>query len=198
MKKIGLFLIGLLFATNSIYGQFYQDYYMGPPPPLHLFGSPSYFSVGDMKYPTNYTGLKFLMRDLQTDNPELYAKLESDFQTIKNKRATAYTCLISGTAISGAFFIGAGIAGKRWVESNTIDGQDQADIGSGIGLAVIGGSFLLAGGILYAVFLPNESDYYNFMNVFNKNSPDKKLNWHWGLDYGENYHTVGLNLALTF
>lgn len=150
--------------------------------------SPHYFKVGDMTYAKSYKGLRYFMDDTRAENPELYQKLLPAFSRIKNKHDAAVVTLVS-TATIGTTVLIASLLNATKV--STSDPSFESKVSHHLSGYFLGGGIDLGGLIIAAIISPKESDIFQFINLHNKNNPNKKIEWGLGINLNP-YETVRL------
>jgi len=199
MKRIWLlFLLGLLLAPTFMYGQ-HQHHRVIVEPRV-----PERFRVGDMYYPSSYRGLNLLMTDIETDNPELYAKLAPSFNSIKSNLKKSIISVAAGGIIGTTLVVG----GFTFLQNTSTEVsiippessfyKGPKEVKEVNTEAIFGGfGIYVAGAIAGLIFMPKEADIYRFINMHNKNNPDQKIEWDLGFDLVQN-KTPGLKLTMNF
>lgn len=143
---------------------------------------PDYLKCGDSYYTSDFKGLKSLMNDLRVSDNEVYAGLLRDFQELERNRNIAIfaggSAVITGTIITG---IGLSEMVKSSTPDLTIDGEHSFPKRTGGGVAIAGGVTVVSGLAVIAVFLPGESEYYNFINLHNRLNKKNKVEWKVGI-----------------
>jgi hypothetical protein len=155
---------------------------------------PKRFKVGDMYYTSSFRGLNLFMNELKTDDPDLFEIINPEFARLKRKRNSSLIAAGSSGLIGTAMIVG-GFTFLKVKDDFYKPGQpfykpdatkeNNVLIFSGLGVYIIGG-------FIGALLQPNEEDIYNFVNLFNRNSPNQKMDWQLGFDY----HNMGLKLTL--
>ena len=179
MKKIisfyAFFLITIM-SNNLLYSQ-YETLKVIPVLPERI-------TVGDMCYTTDYKGLKYFMNDIEYDDPELFEVLSPEFNRLTIKRNTGIACWIT-SGIIGTTFIVSGISSVANADIDLDDVNSKPSMGNyelvfaGLGIYAIGGLFGY-------IFYPDKNDFFRFINLHNKYSPDNKMNWEIGLNMNPN------------
>jgi hypothetical protein len=137
------------------------------------------FRVGDMDYAKSFKGLKYFMDDTKADNPELYQKLLPAFSRIKDKHDAAVVTFAS-TAIIGATVAFVSLLNAAKV--STSDHYSTPKVQSNLSGYILGGGIVLGGVIVASIISPKEADIYQFINLHNRNSPNKKIDWGFGIN----------------
>lgn len=162
-------------------------------------GFPRRFVVDDLYYSSSYGGIKRFMSDLNQDDPQLYQIMKPEFDRIKIKR-NAGLAVWSTAAVTGTALVVGSIT--WWGEHDGIfqpgsphynPNHKKPNIP-----ALIGGMGAYAVGALVGwIILPDDDDVYQFVNTFNRNSQQRKMNWEIGLNM-HRWNEPGLKLTLNF
>jgi len=128
-----------------------------------------HFSSDGQYYNGTVRGLSLYMKSLETDDNDLYKVLEPEFLKIKQKRNIAL-----GVGIT-AYSIGLGL-GAYGLNKNI----NSPNFDEGIGAMVASPIFILGGLLASFIITPNKQDYLNFINIHNKNSLNRKLQFNIG------------------
>lgn len=131
---------------------------------------PRKFKVADQYYESSVGGLGNFMSVLQIENSDLYNKLQPEYQRIKTKRNIALGVSIPCYVIGGGLMIGSIVK----LTNTDTDSSEPVTIGSS---AYIGIGLITAGLISRWLLSPNRDDIFAFMNLHNKFSPEKKMEW---------------------
>lgn len=160
---------------------------------------PKRFQRGDQYYLSSVKGLSSMMADIKIEDPLLYAKLAPQFEEMNAKQRRARHVFIPSLVVGGGLIIG-GLAtpledsDPNWGSNGPVydDRFETSEIVALVGLGVMS-----VGTVIAALMLPNRGDIYNFVNLHNKNSNERKLDWQLGLNTSMD-SGLGVKLALKF
>jgi hypothetical protein len=155
------------------------------------------FRAGDMYYASSVRGLQMFMSDLRSENPELYDLLSPEFNAIKRNRDAAYATMIAAGIIGTTLLVSAFTFGMEDMHTPGMHYTDSRmkEPNKGMVFAALG--VYIAGGLAARLLYPGEERIYNFLNLHNRNSPNRKLDWEIGLNVFENMEP-GLKLSMKF
>ncbi len=157
---------------------------------------PKRFVVGDQYYTSSYRGIKQLMGDIREENPVLYDIMQPELKNIQRRRSNTIIAWSAGGVVGTTMIVG----GLTFWQLN----DDLYEPGhpfykpnakkANPGLIIAGGLVYIVGGAIGLFTGPREEDIYNFVNKYNRNSEDKKMDWQIGLDVLPN-NTPGVKLT---
>ncbi|MCT4591006.1 MAG: hypothetical protein N4A71_24505 [Carboxylicivirga sp.] len=163
-----------------------------------------HFKLGEMYYSASFKGLKMLMRDVHKEDPELHAIILPSYNNLVKKRKSAMAVGITANSVGGFLVLGSfTFLQSTETETSIFSPGDSFykpphDVKTpNIGLMATGGLIMIAGSIVAVLLHPGEQDFYDFINIHNKNSKDRKLDWNLGLDC-TSQHPLGLSLQMRF
>jgi len=134
-----------------------------------------YLAYGDYRYQNNYRGMRNLMADLPEYNPDLYKKLEPEWDAMQQRHCTGVTILTVGTTAGTAFLLSFLLYEP---EDPYISNQQvvNPDDDPPVGRAVTGLVLLSAA---YAISFPmlgnRRGNQLRFFNTFNRLAEEEKL-----------------------
>ncbi|MCI5082864.1 MAG: hypothetical protein MRY78_14295 [Saprospiraceae bacterium] len=180
-SKMLFIAIGFLLIATSGHAQYYSG-----------VARQDQFRVGDLYFSANYQGLKSYMQVLKTENPDLHTTMRPVFDNIKRKRDAGLISFVMGGIIGGIMIF----SGFPEEETGRF-GQPVLDNDPNAGLLFGGVGMLLLGGTIGAVVMPRENDYYDFINLHNRNTEQDKMEWKMGFELIGSQHP-GLRFQFTF
>jgi hypothetical protein len=188
-KPIIFILISFFLLPGSLFAK--------QQPKLSDLEFPKRFRVGDMYYASSFKGLNLFMADLEEYSPDLHEIMNPEFQRIRRKRNTSLAAWITSGAIGTALVVSSftiygehdGIfkPGDPYYDRNHKKPNFPVLL-SGIGVYAIGG-------LIGILTMPDENDIYRFVNSFNRNSPNDRMDWEIGIKMSP-CNTLGLKLTL--
>ncbi|MFN3555119.1 MAG: hypothetical protein ACK4VN_04045 [Bacteroidales bacterium] len=158
---------------------------------------PRRFKVGDIYYPSTFRGVRNLMSDLQTEEPEMYDLMLPGFENLRRKMNTTLGVL-GGTGIAGAtLFVGSltfwQVKDDFLKPDNPL--YDPSAKKANLPVMFSGIGIIAAGGLISLFIAPDQTDVYNFVNTYNRNSTKRKMDWQIGLNL-LNGSTPGISLTV--
>jgi hypothetical protein len=130
--------------------------------------------AGGMQYSFTYKGIRNLMFDIKMTDPWLYKELKPVFNTIATKKYSAILIGSSGIVLGSAMVVSGFDLFRDNMGSSSVN--DAMGISSkSSSRVVIGCGIMIASGVIAFVISPGIDDYYRFVNLFNRNNTDDRL-----------------------
>ena len=170
----------------------------------HSHCQTGHFKWGEMYYSASFKGLKMMMHDIGLENPELHAKMIPVFNNLEKKKRSGNSVLISTNAVGGFMLLGSlTFLRKNEIETSiffsgiTFYKPPKEVKTTNTALLATGSVLMLTGTIIGMLLYPKEQDIYDFINLHNRNSTDKKIDWKVRLNCTHE-QTLGLAVQLRF
>ncbi|HFA49416.1 MAG TPA: DUF3040 domain-containing protein [Bacteroidetes bacterium] len=129
-----------------------------------------YLTWGDYHYQNSLRGLRSLMTDLHSQDPELYKTLRPEYQSLRKRQQEAGIIL---GVFSG---VGASLTVAGFVKNNNnIPTQNNPSPKLDYGLIVGGTIVMLAAPIIYVTKAVRPNDILDFTNHFNRHTKGEKI-----------------------
>lgn len=160
--KKGIIILFILFSNYS-FSQFYY-FYKGNSENV-ITG----FKYQDNFYDASPKGLEKFINETEMSN-ELKKDLFEQTKKIRKNQT------ISSIAFYGGFAVGAGIMTNEALSTGEGEKMKTSTLFTGLGVAVLGG-------IINWIVKPKKKDYFHFINTFNNDQKESKIDLSLKIDY---------------